>query len=173
MTLDHLWAGWRSPYMKAATGPEETSPLRRREGQSLFEAILGSGRPDDETFIVWRGPTCFVILNAYPYTSGHVLVLPNRAVADLDGLTDDESAELWSSARAAVSAITKAYSCEGVNLGMNLGQAGGAGVPDHLHIHVLPRWSGDTNFMTTVAETRVMPETLSETWQKLRDAWPA
>jgi ATP adenylyltransferase len=173
MSFDHLWAGWRSPYMQAATGPAETSPLRRREGQSLFEAILGSGRPDDETFIVWRGPTCFVILNAYPYTSGHVLVLPNRAVAELDGLTEEEAAELWSGARAAVSAIRKAYSCEGVNLGMNLGLAGGAGVPDHLHIHVLPRWSGDTNFMTTVAETRVMPETLTETWQKLRDAWPA
>jgi ATP adenylyltransferase len=173
MTLDHLWAGWRSPYMVAASGPEETSPLRPRDGRSLFEAILGSGLPDDETFVVHRGETCFVILNAYPYTSGHVLVLPNRAVGELADLTDAEAAELWALARASVAAITAAYRCEGVNLGMNLGRAGGAGVPDHLHIHVLPRWSGDTNFMTAVAETRVLPETLGESWTKLRDAWPA
>ena len=172
MSLDHLWAGWRSPYMQAATGPEDTSPLRPRDGQSLFEAILGSDLPDDQTYIVHRGATCFVILNAYPYTSGHVLVLPKRGVGELEDLTEAEAVELWALARASVIAITTAYRCEGVNLGMNLGRAGGAGVPDHLHIHVLPRWSGDTNFMTAVAETRVLPETLGESWAKLRGAWP-
>jgi ATP adenylyltransferase len=173
VSLDHLWAGWRSPYIEAASGPAETSPLRGRDGQSLFEAILDSGRPDEETFIVHRGGSCFVILNAYPYTSGHLLVLPNRRVATLPELTDEESTELWALTRSSVAAVTAAYSCDGVNVGMNLGAAGGAGVPDHLHMHVLPRWAGDTNFMTAVAETRVMPETLSTSWRKLRDAWPA
>jgi ATP adenylyltransferase len=99
-------------------------------------------------------------------------VLPNRATATLDGLTDDEHVELWSLVRDAVTAIECAYSCDGVNVGMNLGHAAGAGVPDHVHAHVLPRWVGDTNFMTSVAEARVLPEPLSSSWQKLRAAWP-
>ena len=169
--LDHLWAGWRSTYIETVT--DDPTPLRPRDGRSLFEGILQSGRPDDETFIVHRGPRCFAILNAYPYTNGHVLVLPNRAVPDLEQLDDDEHAELWSTVRSAVVAVKAAYACDGVNLGMNLGRAGGAGVPDHLHVHVLPRWEGDTNFMTAVAETRVLPETLGSSWRKLHGAWPS
>ena len=170
MSLDHLWAGWRSEYIESVTADDRA--LAPDATGSLFERILAASDDDHESFIVHRGPTCFVILNAYPYTNGHVLVLPNRALADLEGLTPDEHIELWELVRGAVVAIKAAYSCDGVNLGMNLGQAGGAGVPDHLHVHVLPRWAGDTNFMTAVAETRVMPETLERSWQKLRDAWP-
>jgi ATP adenylyltransferase len=168
MGLDHLWAGWRRAYIETMTG-ERPAPGRTAPG-SLFEGILGLG--DEEGFVVHRGRTCSVLLNAYPYTSGHVLVLPNRAVAVLGGLTADEHTELWELVRDSVSALERAYGCEGVNVGMNLGDAAGAGIPDHLHAHVLPRWSGDTNFMTTVAETRVMPETLSATWRKIRAAWP-
>lgn len=171
MGLDHLWAGWRSTYITAVT--EDDSALAPDESGSLFERILGSGRPDDETFIVHRGERCFVILNAYPYTNGHVLVLPNRAVPELEELDEDEHAELWSTVRSAVVAVKTAYRCDGVNVGMNLGRAGGAGVPDHLHVHVLPRWNGDTNFMTAIAETRVLPETLGASWRKLSDAWPS
>jgi ATP adenylyltransferase len=167
--LDRLWAGWRSAYIESVSGPE---PPRGAGDGSLFEQILGSGRGDEETFVVHRGATCFVILNAYPYTNGHVLVLPNRAVADLEDLRADEHVELWALVRDAVVAIKAAYGCDGVNVGMNLGRAGGAGVPDHLHVHVLPRWAGDTNFMTAVAETRVMPESLGVSWTKLRAAWP-
>lgn len=170
MGLDHLWAGWRSTYITAVT--EDDSVLAPDDAGSLFERILGSGRPDDETFVVHRGERCFAILNAYPYTNGHLLVLPNRAVPELEGLDADEHAELWSTVRDAVVAVKAAYRCDGVNVGMNLGRAGGAGVPDHLHVHVLPRWNGDTNFMTAVAETRVMPETLGSSWRKLVDAWP-
>lgn len=170
MTLDHLWAGWRSAYIQAVT--TDDSVLAPDEHGSLFERILGSGRPDDETFIVHRGEHCFVILNAYPYTNGHVLVLPNRAVADLAELSPDEHEQLWRFVTDAVGAIQTAYSCDGVNVGMNLGRAGGAGVPDHLHVHVLPRWDGDTNFMTAIAETRVLPETLGQTFTKLRTTWP-
>jgi ATP adenylyltransferase len=166
--LSHLWAGWRSTYINAITQPDDRSLAPDLTG-SLFERILRM--PDDEAFVVHRGATCSVLLNAFPYTSGHVLVLPNRAVADLEQLDPSELGELASLTRDAVVAIKAAYRCEGVNVGMNLGTAGGAGVPDHLHAHVLPRWSGDTNFMTSVALARVLPEPLDETWRKLRAAW--
>jgi ATP adenylyltransferase len=167
--LAHLWAGWRSTYITAVSEPDDTSLAPDAEG-SLFERILRL--PDDEGFVVHRGPTCSVLLNAYPYTSGHVLVLPTSAVAELEGLTADELEELARSTRDAVVAVKRAYRCDGVNVGMNLGRAGGAGVPDHLHAHVLPRWAGDTNFMTSVALARVLPEPLDETWRRLTEAWP-
>ena len=140
--------------------------------QTLFAAIEASGLPDEETFVVHRGPKCLALLNAYPYTSGHLLVVPRRAVAALAELTEDEHAALWSMVRDAVAAVEAAYSPDGVNVGLNQGAAAGAGVPSHLHVHVLPRWSGDTNFMTTTADTRVLPEALGETWRRLVEAWP-
>ncbi|MBI2705667.1 MAG: HIT domain-containing protein [Actinobacteria bacterium] len=170
MSLEHLWAGWRSQYVETLAGDE--TMLVPDDNGSLFERILASGEPDDRTFVVHRGARCFAILNAFPYTNGHLLVMPYRAVAELEALEPGEHGELWSLVRDAVVAIKGAYSCDGVNLGMNLGKAGGAGVPDHLHVHVLPRWSGDTNFMTAVAETRVMPETLAASWKKLQASWP-
>ena len=140
--------------------------------QTLFEAIEASGLPDEETFVVHRGAKCLALLNAYPYTSGHLLVVPRRAVAALAELTEDEPAALWSTVRDAVAAVEAAYLPGGVNVGLNQGAAAGAGVPGHLHVHVLPRWSGDTNFMTTTAGTRVLPEALGETWRRLVEAWP-
>ncbi len=172
MSLDQIWAGWRSAYIESISGsdaPAPPAPPPPGDG-SLFERIL---RLDDETgLVVHRGTTCSALLNAFPYTNGHVLVLPNRAVATLGELTADEGAELWTIIRDAVAAVTAAYRSDGVNVGMNLGAAAGAGVPDHLHAHVLPRWNGDTNFMTAVANTRVMPEPLDASWTKLRAAWP-
>jgi diadenosine tetraphosphate (Ap4A) HIT family hydrolase len=166
-SMDRMWAGWRSAYVAAAGNGALAG-----EG-SVFRRILESGLPDDETHVVWRGSTVFAILNAYPYTPGHLLVMPYREVAELEGLTDAESAELWSAVRAAVVAVTRAYSPQGVNVGANLGEAAGAGVPSHLHLHVLPRWNADSNFMTAVAEVRVLPEALGDSWRKLRDAWPS
>ncbi len=171
MTLERLWAGWRSTYI-ASTGAAERPDATDAEG-SLFERILHSGLPDAETHVLWRGARCFAVLNAFPYGSGHLMVLPNRAVPDLGSLAPDESAELWRGVNLAVAAITEAYRPGGINVGLNLGRAAGAGVPDHLHVHCLPRWDGDTNFTTTVAETRVLPEPLDESWRKLRAAWPA
>ena len=142
-------------------------------GSTLFEAIEQSGLDDSETFIVHRGETCFVLLNAYPYTSGHMMVLPRRAVATLDGLDAVEHEELWATVRDAVAAVESAFSAGGVNVGLNLGPAAGAGVPGHLHVHVVPRWSGDTNFTTTTADLRVLPEALGDSWRRLREAWPA
>lgn len=168
MGLDHWWAGWRHEYLDAAVAGEPAAG----EG-SLFERILGSGLSDEEAYVVRRGPLVSALLNAYPYNSGHLLVLPNRAAPRLDDLTDDEEVDLWRTVRQGVAAIEAAYAPEGVNVGLNLGRAAGAGVPDHLHVHCLPRWAGDTNFMTAVAETRVLPEPLDVTWRRLRDAWPS
>ena len=171
MTLDRLWAGWRSAYISEVT--VDPSINEGRDGRSLFEGILHSGLPDREAFILWRGQRCFALLNAYPYGTGHILVLPNRAVAELDGLTAEESGELWHGVNQAVGAVRAAYRPDGVNVGANLGSAAGAGVPDHLHFHVLPRWAADSNFTTAIAETRVLPEPLDVTWTKLTAAWPA
>ena len=142
------------------------------DGLTLFEAIEQSSLDDSETFIVHRGETCFVLLNAYPYTSGHMMVLPRRVVATLDGLEAAEHEELWATVRDAVAAVESAFSPGGVNVGLNLGPAAGAGVPGHLHVHVVPRWSGDTNFTTTTADLRVLPEALGDSWRRLREAWP-
>jgi ATP adenylyltransferase len=139
----------------------------------VFCRILGSGKPDSETHVVWRHPTGLVValLNAYPYTSGHVMVMPVRHVGELESLTAGESSALMDGLTGAVRAIKAAYRPDGLNAGANLGRAAGAGVPGHLHLHVLPRWVGDTNFMTSVAEARVLPEPLSASAERIRSGW--
>lgn len=167
--MDRLWSGWRTSYIEGlATGPV----VARAEGQSLFEGILSSGLADRDTYVLWRGDRCAALLNAFPYISGHLMVMPLRAVAQLDELDAATYTELWEGVRRAVIAVKAAYQPRGMNVGVNIGEAGGAGVPDHLHVHVMPRWPGDTNFMTTIAEARVLPEPLGVTWEKLRAAWP-
>jgi len=120
---------------------------------------------------VHRGPLCFVILNAYPYSNGHCLVLPYRQVANLEDLTDDERAELWLTVRDATLALKKAYAPAGMNVGLNLGAPAGGSVSQHLHVHLVPRWVGDTNFTVAVANTKVLSETLHSTAARLRAAW--
>jgi ATP adenylyltransferase len=166
--MDRLWAGWRSSYVAGVANA--TSPAG--EG-SLFRKMLDSGLSDEELRVVWRGAHTFAILNAFPYTSGHLLVMPYREVGEIEDLTPDETAELWAAVRDSVVAIKAAYGPQGVNVGLNLGEAAGAGIPSHLHVHVLPRWNADSNFMTAVAEVRVLPEALGDTWRRLRAAWPA
>jgi diadenosine tetraphosphate (Ap4A) HIT family hydrolase len=111
-------------------------------------------------------------LNAYPYATGHLLILPYREVADLEALTGSETSELWSIATQAVVAVKAAYAPEGINLGLNLGKPAGGSVSQHLHVHVVPRWTGDSNFMTTVANTRTLPEALDVTAERIRSQWP-
>ena len=172
MSLEHLWAGWRREYIVEATQRERAGARAHDEADCVFCRLAASGPPSEENLVVWRGELTFVVMNAYPYASGHVMVLPLRHVGPLSGLTEGESAELWSATQRAAASIEKAYEPDGLNMGANLGQAAGAGLPGHIHIHVLPRWSGDTNFMTSVAGTRVMPETLQPSWKRLTDAWP-
>lgn len=166
MTLERIWNGWRAQYVNEAAGS------LRGDG-SVFTQILRSGLGDDETHVVHRGAEVFALLNAFPYTSGHVLVVPYREVPDLEMLQPAEQAELWSTVTSAVRAVKAAYRPGGVNVGINLGRAAGGSVNEHLHVHVLPRWAGDGNFMTAVAEARTLPEPLSESARKIREAWPA
>jgi len=174
--LDHLWAGWRADFVGGAGEEGEASPdgTPRGTGACVFCGILSSRRPDEELHILWRHGAGRVValLNAYPYTSGHLMVMPVRHVADLEDLGAAEGRELWEGVRLAVLALKAAYFPDGVNVGANLGRAAGAGVPGHLHMHVVPRWGGDTNFMTSVADARVLPEPLSVSAAKLRKAWP-
>jgi len=167
MSLDRLWATWRSTYVKDATNAN-----RRPEGSCVFCEFLQE-EPSESNGIVARESDAVCILNAYPYGSGHLLILPIRHEASLGALSDEESEDLWRLARRAVAAVERAYEPDGVNLGANLGEAAGAGIPAHLHLHVLPRWNGDTNFMTSIGETRVLPESLEETWARVRAAWDA
>lgn len=174
MALDQLWATWRSNYVQGVADSRTNVPAGEPDdGRSLFERILCSGEPDDRTHIVRRGPTCFVILNRFPYTAGHLMVLPNRAVPDLELLTPREFAELWATVRDAVVALKAALGCEAVNVGVNLGAAAGGSQADHLHVHCVPRWVGDANFMTVAGQTRVLPLSLDECWDRLRAGWPA
>ena len=172
MSLEHLWAGWRHEYIVEATDRERAGELKHDASECVFCRLAESGPPSEDDLVVWRGSLTFVVMNAYPYASGHLLVLPLRHVGPMAELTEAESAELWSTTQDSVTAIEKAFDPDGLNMGANLGRAAGAGLPGHLHLHVLPRWSGDTNFMTSVAETRVLPETLQLSWKRLTDAWP-
>lgn len=165
MTLEHLWAGWRAEYIATATDDD------RRDGECVFCRIIGSDLPAEDRLVVWEGERCVALLNAYPYTSGHLMVLPRRHVGELEDLDDAERAELWRAVTDGIRALKAAYSPGGINMGANLGAAAGAGVPGHFHVHCLPRWAGDTNFMTSVAGARVMPEALTTTWRKVSDAW--
>ena len=158
--MDYLWTPWRYQYITKSGDP----------GGCIFcDALQASN--DREYLIVHRAERNFVILNRYPYTSGHVMVVPNAHVATLEALPDDALIELIQLARTSEKLLRAVYHPEGLNLGMNIGRSAGAGIAGHLHLHVLPRWHGDTNFMTVVAETRVVPESLEVTWEKLREAF--
>ncbi len=173
--MGRIDASWRGEYITKTTSDErvdaEGGVAPEDEQRCVFCRILGSGGTDRERLIVHRDTSVIVILNAYPYTSGHVMVMPRRHVASLSALTTDEHSALWASVTDATEAVTRAYQPEGMNIGANLGRAAGAGIPGHLHVHIVPRWNGDTNFMTAIAEARVVPEALDVTWQRLHRAW--
>jgi ATP adenylyltransferase len=154
--MERLWAPWRSTYVTGASGANP---------DCIFCNLSEPGR---EELILIRGRVCYVILNLYPYNNGHLMVVPNRHVANLASTTADEQFELMRLTRHAEIALTEAYSPQGINIGVNLGRPAGAGVLDHLHVHLVPRWNGDTNFMTAIAETRVLPEDLKSSAAKLR-----
>jgi ATP adenylyltransferase len=153
--MDRLWSPWRLAYV---TGDTSTSGCVFCDAQQNEQSSL----------IVFHGRTCFVILNLYPYNNGHLMVIPNRHVATLEDATFDELAELIELTRYAEIALREAYSPHGLNMGINLGKPAGAGVLDHLHMHVVPRWNGDTNFMTVIGDTRVLPELLPTSAARLK-----
>lgn len=162
--LDRIWNGWRAQYVQRDSHGVASD-------KSIFSEILESGLPDEETFIVHRGQTCFVIMNAYPYSSGHVLVIPYREVPDLELLTEEETTEIWATVTKVVQTIKAEFKPQGMNVGINLGQAAGGSIAQHLHIHVVPRWGGDSNFMVAVATTKILPEALDVTADRIRKRW--
>ena len=163
MTMERLWAGWRSSYI-------ESIETHSRPAGCLFCGLLEL--EDAEAEILERADHSFTVMNAYPYTSGHVMVAPLRHVASITELDADEGAALMHAVQRATATVDIVYNPEGINVGANIGRAAGAGVPGHVHVHVLPRWNGDTNFMTSVADARVLPESLRQSYEKLLAAWP-
>jgi len=159
--MDRLWAGWRSDYI---------SGIAHGEDGCLFCTLLAGN--DEESLILERTEHSFTVLNAFPYTSGHLMVAPVRHESELNGLSAAEGVALFAGLQRATRALQAVSNPDGFNVGANLGREAGAGVPGHLHFHAVPRWSGDTNFMTALAEVRVIPEDLRTTWKKLKAAWP-
>jgi ATP adenylyltransferase len=160
--VDYLWTPWRYQYVTGTGGPREC-------------VFCAASRGDDDhtALVVYRTKFNFVILNRNPYTNGHVMIVPLQHVSTLNDLPDATLAEMMLLARDTEQHLVRLYRPDGVNLGLNIGQAAGAGIAGHIHMHVLPRWFGDTNFMTVAGETRVLPESLEATWERLRAAFAA
>lgn len=159
--MDHLWSPWRYRYITGGVPA----------GGCVF-CVKGEGGEDEANLVVARGRYNYALLNLYPYTNGHLLIAPYAHVAELGELDGETAAEMMAMTQQAVRTLGAVYRAEGFNCGMNLGSCAGAGVAGHLHMHVLPRWPGDVSFMTSVGETRVLPEDLGTTWRRLREAWP-
>lgn len=136
----------------------------------VFCAALAEN-DDAKNLILYRGRQCFVILNLYPYSNGHMMVVPVAHVDSIEGMTPEAMSEMMALSQTGLRALRAAYNPQAFNLGINIGGAAGAGVPGHVHLHIVPRWGGDTNFMTTLADTRVIPEALPETYERLRALW--
>jgi ATP adenylyltransferase len=164
VSLDRIWAGWRSSYVSDLTSG-------RDDGGCVLCGLIETD-DDEAALVLERAPGTITVMNLFPYTSGHVMAAPVRHVPGLADLDDAEAAALMAAIRRASSAIESAFAPDGLNVGLNQGAAAGAGVPGHLHFHAMPRWSGDTNFMTSVAEVRVLPEDIRTSYEKLRAAWP-
>ena len=154
--MERLWAPWRLEYIVAEA-----------EDGCIFCEFAGQDQ-DDRRHILARGDVAYVIMNAFPYSNGHLLIAPYRHLADMSQLTDEESLEMMQLTRKSCEALTQVCNPDGFNVGMNLGAAAGAGIADHLHVHVVPRWVGDTNFMPVFADVKVIPEALDATYRKLK-----
>jgi ATP adenylyltransferase len=159
--MDHLWTPWRMPYLRGeSTHPDHCVFCHKIEAD------------DEAEFVVFRSEHVFATLNLYPYNNGHLLIVPYAHVATLEELPVAALADLMETAREALSALRTTYKPEGFNVGFNIGPAAGAGIAEHLHMHIVPRWPGDTNYITVVGQTRVIPDMLTDTFRQLRKAWP-
>ena len=164
--MDRLWTPWRYQYVT------KTSPVPISGSACIFCAKTALS-DDDSNLVVYRAAHNFVLLNLFPYSCGHLMIAPFEHVDSLAGAAPETATEMMHLARRAETVLRQVYRCPGLNLGMNLGECAGAGVAGHIHLHVVPRWPGDANFMTTTAETRVLPEDLAVTLQRVRAGWAA
>ncbi len=155
--MDRLWSPWRLQYVSGHTTP--------KAGCVFCDAV---DAPPPESLVVWQGVSSYVVLNRYPYNNGHLMVVPRRHIATLGDLSSTELQEIARLTQASEAVLVDAYRPEGINVGINLGRSAGAGIHEHLHVHLVPRWGGDTNFMTVLGETRVLPEDLASTAARLR-----
>lgn len=158
--MDHLWSPWRYRYVTAKPDHQEC----------VFCRMLADVH-DEDHLILHRSDSCFIVLNRYPYTSGHLMVVPNQHVSSLEECPDDALQSMILLAKKLESQLREVYRCPGLNMGFNIGECAGAGIAQHLHFHILPRWPGDANFMTAVGETRVLPEDLATTYSRLKPFW--
>lgn len=169
--VDILWSGWRSEYIfnlpAQRSSTDQTQPL----SPSIFRRILEAEVSDEDSFIIHRGQQVFAIMNSYPYAVGHFMVLPYRQVAELEALTPEESSELWITVNEAVAVAKTVLAPHGLNIGVNLGAAAGGSINEHLHVHVVPRWHGDNNFLVATAQTKSISEALDVTALRLRRGW--
>jgi ATP adenylyltransferase len=159
--MDRLWTPWRYRYISR----------EKPDGEACIFCEKAAGTDDAANFIVHRAQRNFVLLNIYPYNNGHLMIAPYEHVATLGEVDPETARELMDLTRHAEQVLRRIYHPGGINIGMNIGDCAGAGVADHIHMHVLPRWTGDAGFMTTVGETRVIPEDLESTWRRIREAW--
>ncbi|MDR3353540.1 MAG: HIT domain-containing protein [Synergistaceae bacterium] len=160
--MDIIHAPWRMEYINSAG---------KNDDEECIFCKYPKMRTDDENLIISRGSHVFLMLNRYPYSSGHLMVVPYRHTSDFLTLTEDESLDLMKMSQSAVLVLKKEFKPDGFNLGINLGKVAGAGIDSHIHLHIVPRWNGDTNFMSVTAETKVLPEALAVTWKRLSDSW--
>ena len=156
--MEQLWAPWRMQYIRKAD-----------DTQGCIFCVFPAEGNDDERLILERGARAFIILNAFPYSNGHLMVTPFRHTSDLNELEDQEMLEMMTMTRRAVNLLKKAFRPDGFNIGINMGRVAGAGLADHVHIHVVPRWSGDTNFMPVLGDVRVIPESLNAVYRRLKE----
>ena len=159
--MKRMWSPWRSKYIESFKKPAK----KRKE--SLFTSALRA-KKDDKKLILWRGKHCFVIMNLFPYNSGHLMIVPYRQASGFGELTSPELIEIMQTAQRAMKALDKVMRPQGYNFGANIGRASGAGVDDHIHFHIVPRWTGDTNFMPVLANTKLISEDMRVTLRKLR-----
>ncbi len=164
--MDHLWSPWRYRYLTA----EKVEGKSGDAGCVFCRIGSDPADRDEENLVLFRGEWNFVVLNRFPYTSGHLMVIPYGHSSDLSAISDEAAAEMMSLARRSERALRAVYKPGGINIGMNLGECAGAGIAAHIHLHAVPRWHGDANFMSVIGETRVLPEDLDVSWRRLRAA---
>ncbi|GAB4465004.1 MAG: HIT domain-containing protein [Armatimonadaceae bacterium] len=167
--MERLWAPWRLNYV-SGNSEGKKAPTEEKKGCIFCDKPAQGPEQDGENLIVSRGPTCFVILNAFPYNNGHLMVVPYRHISTPTEMTPDEASEMMATAAQMTTILSDVYRPDGYNIGINVGSAAGAGIAAHLHLHVVPRWNGDTNFMPVVGEVKVLPETLPQTWERVTTA---